>query len=268
MNKLEKDLLFYSNYCMHSNNLINDLAKTPLHNKMLYICIDDKKIKIPNFITRVPTIYLVKQRKVLIENEIDEWINFNLRQLSGNSNYQNIPSNIQMPQQQMQQQQMQQQHMPQQHMPQQQMPQQHMPQQHMQQQQMQQQQMQQQQMQQQQMQQQQMQQQQHMPQQQQMVSSKKEEETGDISAYHGNEMGSDLSTFYSFIEEENNSSLNHNFSFIDNPNNNSNNNSINTPKEFNSNNNEDKQKSQTDLAYDKLMESRNNDPISKGIQRI
>ena len=33
MNKLEKDLLFYSNYCMHSNNLINDISKTPLHDK-------------------------------------------------------------------------------------------------------------------------------------------------------------------------------------------------------------------------------------------
>ena len=234
MNKLEKDLLFYSNYCLHSNNLINDLAKTPLHDKILYICIDDKKIKIPNFITRVPTVYLVKQRKVLIEHEIGEWVNFNLRQLSSNNN-QSIPGNIQMPQMQQQMPQMQQQ-MPQM---QQQMPQ---------------------------MQQQMPQMQQQMP--QQVQQSKKEEVVEEVLAYHDNEMGSDMSNSYSFIDEGGNTSLNHNFSFLDGFDSNI---SINTPKEFNGNNGEggrEVKKSQTDIAFDKLMEARNSDPISKGIQRI
>ena len=48
MNRLEKDLLFYSNYCLHSNNLINQVSKTDLHPKILYICIDDRKIKTPS----------------------------------------------------------------------------------------------------------------------------------------------------------------------------------------------------------------------------
>ena len=222
----------------------------------------------------------MKQRKVLIENEIDEWVNFNIRQLSPSSSYQNIPSNIQMPQMQQQMQQQGQQQMQQQQMQQQgqqQMQQQHMPQQM--QQQMQQQQMQQQQMPQQMQQQGQQQMQQHMPQQMQQqnmpqqmqqqgqqMPQKKEEEVVEISAYHSNEMGSDMSTFYSFIEEDGNSSLNHNFSFLDTT---VDNNKINTPKEFNSNGGkEQQQKSQTDMAFDKLMEARNSDPISKGIQRI
>jgi hypothetical protein len=255
MNKLEKDLLFYSNYCLHSNNLINDLAKTPLHDKILYICIDDKKIKIPNFITRVPTVYLVKQRKVLIEHEIGEWVNFNLRQLSSNNN-QSIPGNIQMPQMQQQMPQMQQQ-MPQM---QQQMPQmqQQMPQMQQQMPQMQQQMPQ--------MQQQMPQMQQQMP--QQVQQSKKEEVVEEVLAYHDNEMGSDMSNSYSFIDEGGNTSLNHNFSFLDGFDSNI---SINTPKEFNGNNGEggrEVKKSQTDIAFDKLMEARNSDPISKGIQRI
>ena len=75
MNKLEKDLLFYSNFCLHSNNLINNISKTQLHSKILYICIDDKKIRIPSFVTRVPSIYLVKEKKILIEDNIDIWLN-------------------------------------------------------------------------------------------------------------------------------------------------------------------------------------------------
>ena len=49
MNSLSKDLLFYSNYCLHSNNLINTISKTNLHNDIIYIFIDEKKVKIPSF---------------------------------------------------------------------------------------------------------------------------------------------------------------------------------------------------------------------------
>lgn len=74
MNKLQKDIVFYSNYCLHSNNLLNKLSKTVLHSNILYICVDDNKIKIPKIITRVPSLYLVGEKKVLIENEIDNWV--------------------------------------------------------------------------------------------------------------------------------------------------------------------------------------------------
>ena len=73
MNKLSKDLLFYSNYCLHSNNLINTISKTSIHNEILYICIDEKKVKVPSFITRVPTIYLTQDKKILVEDDIDRW---------------------------------------------------------------------------------------------------------------------------------------------------------------------------------------------------
>jgi hypothetical protein len=110
MNKLNKDLLFYSNYCLHSNNLINTISKTGLHENMIYICIDEKKVKVPSFITRVPTIYLVKDKKILVEDDIDRW--FELKNRANNQN----------PQQQQQQN-------PQQQNPQQQNPQQQNPQQ-------------------------------------------------------------------------------------------------------------------------------------------
>ena len=80
MNKLSKDLLFYSNYCLHSNNLINTISKTSIHNEILYICIDEKKVKVPSFITRVPTIYLTKDKKILVEDDIDRWFEQKNRQ--------------------------------------------------------------------------------------------------------------------------------------------------------------------------------------------
>jgi len=102
MNRLEKDLLFYSNYCLHSNNLINQVSKTDLHPKILYICIDDKKIKVPNFITRVPSLYIVNEKRVLVEDDINDWISSKLRR-NNNSNQQQYHQQLQQ-QQYMQQQ--------------------------------------------------------------------------------------------------------------------------------------------------------------------
>ena len=93
MNKLQKDIVFYSNYCLHCNNLLNKLSKTILHSKILYVCIDDKNIKIPRIITRVPSLYIVGEKKVLIENEIDIWVK---NQVSAFEN-KNKQMNLQMP---------------------------------------------------------------------------------------------------------------------------------------------------------------------------
>ena len=234
MNKLQKDIVFYSNYCLHSNNLLNKISKSVLHSKILYICIDDKNIKIPNIITRVPSLYLVNDKRVLIENEIDIWVNSQLssfvnknkqinlqqpitQQISGMTNHPSQDHNQMQPQQ-----------------PQQQQPQQHQQQQPPQQQQ-----------------------QQQQPQQQ----AQKQPESEDILAYHGNEMGSTLSNNYSFLDDTDNSSLNHNFTFVGD----SDTQPINTPKEFSDSN---QVKSELDQQYDKMMSSRDNDQASKGIQRI
>ena len=237
MNRLEKDLLFYSNYCLHSNNLINQVSKTDLHPKILYICIDDKKIKVPNFITRVPSLYIVKEKRVLVEDDINDWISIKLSR-NNNSNQQQYHQQLQQ-QQQMQQQNQQ---LQQPHPSDRQLQQPHPSDRQLQQ-----------------------------PNHQQSGKNNEQQSNGpeEISAFHMNEMGSHLSNSYSFIEEENNSNMNHNFSFLDgtpDSNNNMNDSRINTPKEFNNNNSQ--QKSQLDTDYDKLMSARNNDNFSKGIQRI
>lgn len=222
MNKLQKDIVFYSNYCLHCNNLLNKLSKTILHSKILYICVDDQKIKIPKIVSRVPSLYLVNDKRVLIENEIDIWVNSQVAAFNNKNKQMELqkpisqqvtnmesmsphpsqdhtqhnivqpPSNTQPPPQ----------------------------------------------------------------------NNPEPQPNGDVLAYHGNEMGSTLSNHYSFLEESDNSSLNHNFTFVGD----SNVQSINTPKEFNDSNNQIK--SELDQQYEKMMEARNSDPTSKGIQRI
>jgi hypothetical protein len=231
MNKLNKDLLFYSNYCLHSNNLINTISKTGLHENMIYICIDEKKVKVPSFITRVPTVYLVKDKKILVEDDIDRW--FENKNKANNLYNQQQQQHNQQQQQHNQQQQQHNQQQQQHNQQQQQNPQQH--------------------------QQQQNRQQQQNPQQE----KKTQEDDEGIMAYHNNEMGGSLSNNYSFISDDN-STLNHNFEFLDGTNDIDS--RINTPKEFSGSNNQ--VKSQTDTDFDKLMAARNNDNFGKGVERI
>ena len=244
MNKLEKDLLFYSNYCIHSNKLINTISKTPLHNSIFYICIDDSNIKVPNFITRVPSIFLVKEKKVLVEDDIDYWTSM---KIGTNQKDQQLPKEKQY-QQQMRQQQMEHQRQMQEQFEQQMNnqkqnnqlemshPQQNQPPQY----------------------------QQNQNQNQNQNNSNQNEGLEEIMAYHRNEMGSSMSDSYSFLEESSNSSINHNFSFLEG--NSTTHTNINTPKDFNENNNQVKTKLDSD--FDKLLQSRNEESFSKGIQRI
>ena len=94
MNKLQKDILFYSNYCLHSNNLINRLSKTALHNKIFYVCIDDKKIKIPSFINRVPSIYLVSEKTILVEEDIDTWVSNYIQKINSINNQKKLQKEL------------------------------------------------------------------------------------------------------------------------------------------------------------------------------
>ena len=51
---MQKNFLFYSNHCQHSQKLINDLSKTPLINNLILCCADDPNIIIPPFINAIP----------------------------------------------------------------------------------------------------------------------------------------------------------------------------------------------------------------------
>lgn len=69
-----KDILFYSNYCTYCKEIINTISNTPLNNSLMFVCVDDDNIQLPPFVTAVPTIYLVQDKKIVVDEGIESWI--------------------------------------------------------------------------------------------------------------------------------------------------------------------------------------------------
>ena len=69
-----KDILFYSNFCTYCKEIINTISKTPLNNNLMFVCVDDDNIQLPPFVTAVPTIYLVNEKKIVVDEGIESWI--------------------------------------------------------------------------------------------------------------------------------------------------------------------------------------------------
>ena len=80
---MKKDILFYSNFCTYSKEVINNISKTPLNEAMLFVCVDDDNIQLPPFITSVPTIYLINDKKIVVDEAISEWIKEKLSSAAG-----------------------------------------------------------------------------------------------------------------------------------------------------------------------------------------
>ena len=71
---MDKDIIFYSNYCAYCKEVLTKISKTPLNSKLTYICVDDQNIKLPPFVKAVPTIFLIKEQKILVDENIESWI--------------------------------------------------------------------------------------------------------------------------------------------------------------------------------------------------
>ena len=72
---MDKNILFYSNFCNHSKELLRTINQNPIKNSLIFVCVDDRNIQIPPFIKVVPTIYLTNNKSILTNNEITNWIN-------------------------------------------------------------------------------------------------------------------------------------------------------------------------------------------------
>lgn len=70
---MNKDILFYSNHDDYSKQIINIVKKNNIKN-IFPLCIDDSKIKIPNFITVVPSIYVNKSKEIIVDENIKLFI--------------------------------------------------------------------------------------------------------------------------------------------------------------------------------------------------
>jgi len=71
---MKKDIIFYSNYCTYSKEIINQISKTTINDNIIYVSVDDENIQLPEFVKAVPTIYLVNDKKIVVDDEIENWI--------------------------------------------------------------------------------------------------------------------------------------------------------------------------------------------------
>lgn len=71
---MKKDIIFYSNFCTYSKEIINQISKTPINDNIIYVSVDDENVQLPPFITAVPTIYLVNDKKIVVDEAIESWI--------------------------------------------------------------------------------------------------------------------------------------------------------------------------------------------------
>jgi len=71
---MTKDIIFYSNYCTYSKEIINKISKTSINDTIIYVSVDDENIQLPQFVKAVPTIYLVNDKKIVVDEEIENWI--------------------------------------------------------------------------------------------------------------------------------------------------------------------------------------------------
>jgi len=67
-------LLFFSNYCKYSKDVLTQIQQNNLSKEFLLICIDSYS-NIPQFVDRVPLIYQPHKKEIYIDESIDELIN-------------------------------------------------------------------------------------------------------------------------------------------------------------------------------------------------
>ena len=70
--------LFFSEHCDHSKKLLNTLTENNLINNYELCCIDLDDIKIPDFVTSVPTIYISNQKRLLVDEALFHYINIEI----------------------------------------------------------------------------------------------------------------------------------------------------------------------------------------------
>ena len=81
-------IVYYSNYCEPSKQLLQKIAKTKLKNEIHFICIDNRKkengntilfvnqeqLLLPPNITKVPALFLIESKRALFENDIYDYL--------------------------------------------------------------------------------------------------------------------------------------------------------------------------------------------------
>lgn len=68
-----KDILFFSNFCDYSNDILNMMVKKNVKNEFMLVCVDNSKFQLPQFVDRVPIIY-TKRDELIYDDSIIKYI--------------------------------------------------------------------------------------------------------------------------------------------------------------------------------------------------
>jgi hypothetical protein len=74
MDNKSKHLLFYSNFCSFSNEIVDKITKHSLSEKFLLINISKVRFKIPTNITTVPTVLLNDKRTIYTDKDLEDFL--------------------------------------------------------------------------------------------------------------------------------------------------------------------------------------------------
>lgn len=73
-NLKSKHILFFSNFCQFSNDILKMIEKNNIKNQFILINISQKKYKIPLIITTVPTILLNDKKTIIQDDNLDKFL--------------------------------------------------------------------------------------------------------------------------------------------------------------------------------------------------
>jgi hypothetical protein len=68
---MQKDILFFSNYCEFCKEILGMITKNNLKEQFMMVCVDNKQLRLPPFVDRVPIIYTSDKKLFSDENLIN-----------------------------------------------------------------------------------------------------------------------------------------------------------------------------------------------------
>lgn len=72
--KMKKDILFYSNFCDFSKEVVTLITKKNLKSFILLVCVDTGKYQIPPCIDRVPSLLTAERDALYVEDNLVKYI--------------------------------------------------------------------------------------------------------------------------------------------------------------------------------------------------
>ena len=73
MQSLQKDVLFYSNYCDYSKEILGIITKKNIRNDFVLVCVDSRTHQLPPFVDRVPLVFS-KDKQIIVDEAITEYV--------------------------------------------------------------------------------------------------------------------------------------------------------------------------------------------------